>query len=612
MVSEALRKQVDDLIQADDAHGANAALQQVWRSQPDGPTAAFVVSCYEKIREDLALKPYRLAILRSFTVEPLIPLLRAEAFAAGIDVSIQLGEFNVWLQEVLDPAARLYAFQPDAVILAIHDATVEQLRDAVEALRVQSAAAVIVHTIEAPATPSRGVLDAQLGGQWEAVQDANRAIRELARLHRGVYVLDYDALAARHGRLSWRDERKWLTVRLPIAAPYLRYLAREWMRFLHPLTGKVAKAVVTDLDNTLWGGVVGEDGIEGLRLGPEYPGAAYQAVQRVLLDLHARGILLAVCSKNNYDDAIAVIDTHPGMLLSSRHFAALRINWNDKAQNLREIAAELNIGVEALAFLDDNPVERAAVRSSLPEVTVIELPADTLLWAQLLRDQPVFERLALSAEDERRGEYYAAQQQRRQAAGACKTPQDFLRSLDQEVEIAALDAMSLARVAQLTQKTNQFNVTTRRYTEQQIAELAQRPGWRVYSLRLRDRFGDNGIVGVAILATKGLDSMGLDSMGGAAEIDTLLLSCRVIGRGVETAFLSFLCEQAAKSGCRVLRGRFAPTRKNAPSRELFASHGFEKLADDEQGSLWELNLAAGQSVAAPSWVRLTTLAEVPG
>jgi FkbH-like protein len=606
MVPEALRKQVDDLIQANDAHGANAALQQVWGSQPDGPTAAFVVSSFEKIRNELALTPYRLAMLRSFTVEPLIPLLRAEALVAGIDLAVHVGAFNVWLQEVLDPAAALYAFQPDAVILAIHDATLEQLRDAVGALRRHSAAAVIVHTIEAPATPSRGVLDAQLaGGQWEAVQDANRGIRELARQHRGVYVLDYDALAARHGRANWRDERKWLTVRLPIAAPYLRFLVREWMRFLHPLTGKVAKAVVTDLDNTLWGGIVGEDAIEGLKLGPQYPGAAYQAVQRVLLDLHARGILLAVCSKNNHDEAIAVIDSHPGMLLSSRHFAALRINWNDKAQNLREIAGELNIGVDALAFLDDNAVERAAVRSSLPEVTVIDLPADTQLWPQVLRDQPVFERLTLSAEDEQRGEYYAAQQRRQQEA-ACKTPEDFLRSLEQQVEVAAVDAVSLARVAQLTQKTNQFNLTTRRYSEQQIGDLARRPGWWVYSMRVRDRFGDNGIVGVAILAT------GLGPGGGAAEIDTFLLSCRVIGRGVETAFLSFLCEQAAKSGCSVLRGRFTPTKKNAPCREFFGSHGFEKVADDEQGSLWELNLAAGQTVAAPSWIRLTTLAEVSG
>jgi FkbH-like protein len=600
MVSEALRKRVNDLIEADDAGGAAAALREVWRSQPDAASASFVVSRYERIRDGLPLRPYRVAILRSFTVEPLIPLLRAEAFTAGIDLAVQLGAFNVWVQEVLDPSAALYAFQPDALILAIHDATPAQLSDAVEAFRRHSPAAVILHTREAPVTPARGVLDAQReAGEWEEVQAANRAVRELARRHRGVYVLDYDALAARHGRHNWRDERKWLTVRLPISAAYLRYLVLEWMRFLQPLSGKIAKALVTDLDNTLWGGVVGEDGLEGLRLGAEYPGAAYQAVQRVLLDLHARGILLAVCSKNNYDEAMAAIEKHPGMLLSPSHFAAMRINWNDKAQNLREIAAELNIGIDAVAFLDDNPVEREAVRAALPEVTVMELPPDVTLWPQLLRDQAVFERLTLSSEDARRGEYYALQRERSQAEATCKTPQDFLRSLEQEVEIAALDGMSLARVAQLTQKTNQFNVTTRRYSEQQMAELARRPGWRVYSMRVRDRFGDNGIVGVGILACEGQ----------CGEIDTFLLSCRVIGRGVETALLSFLCEQVRKSGCRVVRGRFLPTRKNAPAREFFSSHGFQKISGDEDGSVWERNLAGGNGVQPPPWIRVVTLAE---
>jgi FkbH-like protein len=600
MVSQELRKQVDELIQANHAAGANAALQRIWRAQSDSASAAFVVSCYEKIRAQLALIPYRVAILRSFTVEPLVPLLRAECFTAGIDVTIHVGEFNVWVQEVLDPSSALYQFRPDALILAIHDATLEQLRDAVEMFRRHSSAAVIMHMIESPMTPSQGVLDAQIAeGQWEQAQGVNSDIRELARQHRGVYVLDYDALVARHGRQNWRDERKWLTVRLPIAAPYLRHLVREWMRFLQPLTGKIVKAVVTDLDNTLWGGVVGEDGVEGLQLGPEYPGAAYQAVQRVLLDLHARGILIAVCSKNNADDAMTVIEKHPGMLLSPKHFAALRINWNDKPRNLREIADELNIGVDALAFLDDNPVEREAVRAALPEVTVIDVPADVLLWPQILRDQPVFERLVLSSEDARRSEYYVAERQRREAEAACHTPEDFLRSLEQEVEIAALDAMSLTRVAQLTQKTNQFNVTTRRYTEQQISELSQRRGWGVYSLRVRDRFGDNGIVGVAIL--------GCD--GATAQIDTFLLSCRVIGRGVETTLLSFLCDQARKSGCRIVRGSFLPTKKNAPARDFFSNHGFAKVAADEDGSLWELNLADGRGVAAPPYIRVSTLAE---
>jgi FkbH-like protein len=348
--------------------------------------------------------------------------------------------------------------------------------------------------------------------------------------------------------------------------------------------------------------VVGEDGIEGLRLGPEYPGAIYQNVQRALLDLRARGIVLAICSKNNPDDALAVIEKHPGMVLAPQHFAAMRINWNDKAQNLQQIAAELQIGLDAVAFLDDNPVEREAVHAALPDVTVIDLPGEPSEWPQILRDQPVFERLTLSAEDAQRSEYYAAQRERGRMEAACQSPEDFLRSLDQQVEIAPVDGMSLARVAQLTQKTNQFNVTTRRYSEQQIAEIAGRPGWRVYSMRVRDRFGDNGIVGVAILCCENRE----------AEVDTFLLSCRVIGRGVETALLAFLCEQGRKAGCDILRGRFLPTRKNVPAREFFASHGFEAVDEQDGGSLWQLRLDAGSGVRTPPWIRVTTLAEVTG
>jgi FkbH-like protein len=200
----------------------------------------------------------------------------------------------------------------------------------------------------------------------------------------------------------------------------------------------------------------------------------------------------------------------------------------------------------------------------------------------------------LSGEDAQRSDYYAAERQRRRAEASCTTPEDFLRSLEQQVEIAALDGMTLTRVAQLTQKTNQFNLTTRRYSEQQIVELSRRPGWRVYSLRVRDRFGDNGIVGVAIMLCA----------GAAAEIDTFLLSCRVIGRGVETSLLSFLCEQARKSGCGILRGSFLPTKKNAPAREFFPSHGSDKISADAGGSVWELNLAQGSGVAPPPYIRI--------
>jgi FkbH-like protein len=413
---------------------------------------------------------------------------------------------------------------------------------------------------------------------------------------RGVYVLDYDALVARNGRLRWRDERKWLIARLPIAADQMIHLAREWMRFLVPLTGKTAKALVVDLDNTLWGGVIGEDGMNGIKLSAEYPGAAYQALQRAILDLTPKGILLAICSKNNPEDAIDVLENHPGMLLRPKHFAATRISWNDKSQGLREIAAELNIGIDSLAFLDDNPFEREQVRGAVPEVMVIDLPEDPLQYAAVIRNHPGFERLTLSGEDQQRTTFYTEQRERSQAEQKFQSKEDFYRFLEQEAEIASVTPATLARISQLTQKTNQFNVTTRRYGEPEISAMAENPSCQVLSIRVRDRFGDHGLVGVSITRDE----------GETCEIDSFLLSCRVIGRTVETALLAHLADQAAARGCKRLVGWFLPTKKNAPAREFYKQHGFEVATENGDGALWSLDLTR-QRIASPEWVKVVTV-----
>jgi len=334
--------------------------------------------------------------------------------------------------------------------------------------------------------------------------------------------------------------------------------------------------------------------MEGIQIGLEYPGAAHRALQRAILDLYQRGIILAVCSKNNPADAMEALENHPGMLLRPQHFAALRINWEDKAQNLREIAAELNIGIDAVAFLDDNPVERERVRAALPEVTVIELPKDPLGYAEALRACPVFERLSLSVEDRERGRYYAEQRQRESYRQSATSLEEFYRSLQQEVELVPVAPETVVRVAQLTQKTNQFNLTTRRYSEQQIEAMATDPEWCVYSVRVRDRFGDNGLVGVAITRDLGRNCL----------IDSLLLSCRVLGREVETALLFFLTVQARRRGAEVLQGWFRPTAKNALARDFYARQGFRLVREEEEGSLWSLDLLAS-SVACPEWMKVT-------
>ena len=609
------RELIDDLLQQRRWPEASSLLAELWRRQPMMSSAAYIVSRYEQMKLQLPMTPHRLALLRSFTAEPVVPLLRAGAFASGIDLTVQVGAFNAYAQEMLDRQSKLYEFKPDTVILAVHTrdllpdlwhrftdlsarevertiaGALKDFSDLLKALRLHSNAHLIVHGLEMPPRPSAGILDAQSEvSQVEACRQANEVIRSLAREHAGVYFLDYDGLVALHGRLRWQDEGKWLTARLPIASDCLIHLAREWLRFLHPLTGKLCKVLVTDLDNTLWGGILGEDGMHGIQLGAEHPGAAYQSLQRAILDLYQRGVVLAVCSKNNPSDAIEALETHPGMLLRPHHFAAFRINWNDKAQNLDAIARELSIGIDAVAFLDDSPVEREWVRGQLP-VTVIDLPQDPMDYADALRDNPIFERVALSEEDRERGRYYVEERQRTEVRCGAASLEDFYRSLQMEIQIASVNAQTLTRVAQLTQKTNQFNLTTRRYTEQQVAEMTARSEWQVYSLRARDRFGDNGLVGVGIARFD----------GDFCEIDSFLMSCRVVGRTIETAFLSYMAAEALHRGARYLHGWYLPTKKNEMVKDFYPSHGFKAIEEREKGSLWEFELD-NNCIPTPEWI----------
>lgn len=597
---------------------AQADLREWWHRHPTAAAAGFAVSCWNRMRPHVGLAPCRLFVLRSFTVEPVVLLLRAAAFFGGIDLTVKVGEFNAYAQEILDPAGPLEAFAPDAAILAV------QTRDAapglwddfadlspqrretaaaeaaaafrgwMAAFRRRSSAALVVHSLELPEHPGCGALDAQdAGGQARLIARVNEEIRAAAAALPGVWVLDYDALVARAGRRHWHDQRKWLTARLPIRAECLPALAAEWMRYLHPIAGRIAKVLVTDLDNTLWGGIVGEDGMDGIQVGREYPGAAYYNLQRVILDLHRRGILLAAASKNNPEDAMRALESHPGMLLRPHHFSAMRVNWNDKAASLREIAAELNVGTDSLVFLDDNPAERRRIRLELPEVAVIELPEDPLGFARALRECPLFERLAVSAEDGERARYYTEQRGRGELQRGAASLEEFYRSLAQRVEIAPLEAATLARAAQLTQKTNQFNLTTRRRTEAQLAALASEPGCEAWTVRVADRFGDNGLVAVLVLR----------HAGEACEIESLLMSCRVIGRTVETAVLAFAAARARALGAQRLEGWFIPTAKNAPAAEFYRGHGFRLAAERDGAGFWTLPLDAA-AVACPPWIEL--------
>lgn len=614
---QASRKRVDAALGESNWSGARDELNKLWRATGDAATASFVVTRYEKVRAHVTLAPARMAILRSMTVEPIVPMLRAGAFVSGIGLDVYLGDFNAYVQDILNVGGAMYAFDPTVIVLALQtrdlvpelwtgfvdlsaqqvdevcERTIASFKTWVETLRKNTKAHIIVHTLERPASPAMGVFDRlNERSQVEAIERINAGISAVARSKSNVYVLDYDRLLAGRGLDRVQDERKWLTVRMPLKADEMGVLAREWLRFLHPICGKTCKALVLDLDNTLWGGVIGEDGMEGIKLDTEYPGAAFQNFQRAILDLFERGVILAINSKNNPADAMEAITSHPGMLLKPDHFATFCINWQDKASNLREIAKELNIGIDALAFFDDNPVEREWVSSQLPEVTVIDVPSDPMLYARTLRDTAQFERLSLSSEDRVRGRMYAENRLRSELQQQFASMDEFYESLAMEMEIQAVTPANLARVAQLTQKTNQFNLTTKRYTEEQVSAMSADPSWQLCAVKVKDRFGDNGIVGVAFTKVTGQE----------AEIDTLLLSCRVIGRTIETAFLSYIAEGAKRAGATTLKGWYLPTKKNSPCKEFYAAHRFEVAEKNDAGGLhYTLNMSAGE-IAWPRWI----------
>jgi FkbH-like protein len=348
---------------------------------------------------------------------------------------------------------------------------------------------------------------------------------------------------------------------------------------------------VLDLDNTLWGGVVGDDGPGGLQLGDDYPGNTYKWFQRAVLGLRDRGILLAVCSTNDAEVVHDVLDSHPEMILRRGDFAAERVNWRPKSENLREIAEELNIGVDSLVLFDDNPVERAEVRSRLPEVRVVDVPSDPALYVLALGDVVEFDMPTVTPEDRSRTESYRAERERRQSETSATSLEEFLASLDMSAEIGPLNPGTLQRVAQLVAKTNQYNLTTRRHSEAELDGMARTDGGGVYWVRLKDRYGDMGLIGVGILLPAGADAL----------VDSLVLSCRAANRGIEQALLAFLARTARALGYTGLVAEYLATARNHVVADLYPRLGFEPLAVKPDAARYRLDLATG-SIEFPPYL----------
>lgn len=542
--------------------------------------------------------PLRIAVLCSFNLDLIQRPLQKALSAAGLSAELYLSGYGQWQSDVLNPESKLHQFgptvtflfldaedelpslTPDGALPALTDAQARgraawsRAEGAIGALLSRHLGPVICHTMVAPPRSALGLLEGNAGySHAEAIGTFNSSLRALASREPRVQVFNYDALVLEHGHARWHDSRVWHLGRMRLASPSLPLLAAAWARHLAALYTPRRKCLVLDLDNTLWGGVLGEDGPGGIQIGHSGIGLAYREFQMAVLALSSRGVILAAASKNNLDDVLPVLRDHPDMVLRPEHFACLEIHWQDKPESLRRIAERLNIGRDSLVFWDDNPLERGMVKSQLPEVLVPDVPDDPSEYAQFLRGLPCFDAVALTKEDRSRGQMYREQVERDTflAQGPPQSLDAYYTSLEMVATIEPATDTSIPRIAQLTQRTNQLNLTTRRYTEADVRSAAKDPSCRVYGLSLRDRFGDLGLIGAAIVRERPDEW----------ELDTFLMSCRALGRRVEETFASHLAEVAAQAG-KPLRGVFLPTKKNAPMRELLERNGW--LVEDAAGA----------------------------
>jgi FkbH-like protein len=545
------------------------------------------------------LAPFKLGVLGNGTLDLIVPALVGSALRHGVALQCVTVPYGLYPREILDPRSAINRAGCDAVLLALDTralplqaaddprsavaASLDMIDGFRESLRRHGGTTSIVQTLAPFPEALFGSADRRITAAPRYATDAfNRDL--VARLENSPDILfDVAGLAETVGLARWHCPAQWNIAKLPFADCYAPLYADHVGRLLAATRGKARRCLVLDLDNTVWGGVIGDDGLEGIAIAEGHAvGEAFRAVQRLALDLRGRGIVLAVSSKN--DDAVArrAFRDHPDMLLRENHLAVFQANWNDKASNIKAIAEELALGLESFVFVDDNPVERGVVRRLLPEVAVPELPDDPAYYARTLAAAGYFESIAFSEEDRRRADLYQRNAERvalRQCAGDLSA---YYASLDMEIQFAPFDPVGRARIVQLINKSNQFNLTTRRYSEAEVATLEQDPTTYTLQVRLTDVFGDNGMISVVICRPEDEHTWA---------IDTWLMSCRVLGRSVEQMVLRELILAARERGIERLVGRYIPSGRNAMVADHYATLGFSPDGDAPDGKTWVLDAA---------------------
>lgn len=576
-----------------------------------------VISAISSRGGDLSsLTPFKLGLIGNGTLDLITPTLTASAARHGILLQCVQAEFGQTIQEALDSASDINRARPDAVLLcidyrALPGLTTQQgVADAIamirtmrEGFRRNCGAVSIVQTFVPPAEPLFGSLDrTQRQSVRGAIDVLNRDL--VADVTESADILfDVGSLAELVGLASWHSPAQWNMAKLPFSATYLPLFADHVGRLIGAMRGKSRRCLILDLDNTLWGGVIGDDGIDGIRLAQgDAVGEAFLDVQRMALMLRDRGIVLAVSSKNTDAVARGPFQRHPEMLLRENHLAIFQANWNDKATNIKAIAETLSLGLESMVFVDDNPVERGLVRDILPQVAVPELGEDPALYARAVLSAGYFETVTFSEEDRARADFYQSNAERVALQEQAGNVEGYLATLKMEIVFAAFDSTGRARISQLINKSNQFNLTTRRYGESAVQELAGDPSIFTLQVRLIDVFGDNGMISVVICKPSNAKTW---------EIDTWLMSCRVLGRRVEYMVLREILANAAANGIEQVVGVYVPTERNAMVRDHYEKLGFSRFEQDAAGDAEYWVIATDTEIDAPPMTVRRIVCAVP-
>ena len=549
-------------------------------------------------------KPVRLAVLGDCATQHLIPLLRALFSRHGLAADIYEAPFDAADVEARNPHSGLYQHQPEIVVVlstvqalrdkfyqragsatAFRDETLDRLTSVWDSLRAHSQALLIQSTFVAPFERIFGHYDRQVPASLSSiVSDVNAAIVTEARTRGNLLLLDLEHLASWVGRRSWFDERMWALAKLPAALEHLPLVAQSIVDVTLAARGRAVKCIALDLDNTLWGGVVGDDGPHGIQIAAHGDGEAFHRFQSFLKELKNRGILLAVCSKNEHENAVRPFEVNAEMVLKLEDITVFVANWENKADNLRRIRDALNIGLDSILFLDDNPFERAAVRAMSPEVMVPELPEDPADYVKALVELNLFETTAFSAEDAARSTLYRQEAQRRMAETTAASFEDYLLSLDMTIEVSRFAPEQINRITQLLQRSNQFNLTTQRHNQAQCEAMMQDvEGCWPLTATLRDRFGDHGLISVVVARP--------DRGAGVVVISDWLMSCRVLTRGVEEYLMNEVVERARELGMTTVTASYVPTAKNGMVKDFYARFDFQKVVEHPDGRIeWMLQV----------------------